>query len=60
MSILLYYVSETERRGLWQNFPATDSCPVYQSGQAFYDYKKKTNESFWKLFGIQNMDIFIY
>ncbi len=39
-------------------FPATDSCPIYQVEDAFYDYKEKDNEMFWKLFGIENMDIF--
>ena len=57
-----YYIMYLKRKdgGFGKIFPATDSCPVYQSSEAFYDYKEKTNESFWKLFGIQNMDIFIY
>ena len=36
-------------------FPAIDSCSVYQAGESFYDYKEKTNEAFWKLFGIEDM-----
>ena len=36
-------------------FPATDSCSVYQTGESYYDYKEKTNEAFWKLFGIEDM-----
>lgn len=36
-------------------FPATDSCSVYQAGESFYDYKEKTNEAFWKLFGIEDV-----
>lgn len=37
-------------------FPATDSCPVYQSGKFFYDYNEKTNKAFWELFGIKSMN----
>lgn len=36
-------------------FPATDNCSVYQTDESFYDYKEKTNEAFWKLFGIEDM-----
>ena len=39
-------------------FPATDSCFVYQSGVSFYDYNEKTNEPFWKLFGIKDINKF--
>ena len=36
-------------------FPATDSCSTYQAGNSFYDFKEKTNEAFWKLFGITDV-----
>lgn len=36
-------------------FLATDNCSVYQTDESFYDYKEKTNEAFWKLFGIEDM-----
>lgn len=38
-------------------FPATDSCPVYQTGESFYAYKEKTNKAFWELLGIEDIDI---
>lgn len=35
-------------------FPATDDCPVYESDNMYYTYKKEDNHAFWKLFGIED------
>lgn len=50
---MMYLKREDGRCG--KVFPATDSCSVYQSGEAFYDYNEKTSEGFWRLFGIEDV-----
>lgn len=51
---IMYLKREDGRCG--KIFPATDSCAVYQAGEEFYDFREKTNEAFWKLFGIEDVD----